>query len=250
VTVADAAVPVRRFDLAVVLDTTGSMGDEIEFLKTELRAIVRGLQETHPGLDIRMALVAYRDEGDIFVTRTYGFTASGEEMEQRLAAQSADGGGDEPEAMDQALIRALALDWRPGAVRSLLLVADAPPHREYLARAWNAVETARARRIQIVPVGASGTSDLAQYVMRAMAAATQSRYLFLTDDSGIGNPHGEPAIDCYLVTKLEGLIGRVLGSQISGRRIEPRDEEIIRRVGEYDHGRCVLPPQFRPQPVR
>ena len=38
--------------------------------------------------------------------------------------------------------------------------------------------------------------------MRAMAAATQSRYLFLTDDSGIGNPHAPPAIDCYRVTKL------------------------------------------------
>jgi hypothetical protein len=249
-TLPGAAVAVRRFDLAVVLDTTGSMGDEIEFLKNELRAIVRHLQDSHPGLDIRMALIAYRDEGDIFVTRSYGFTGSGEEMEQRLAAQSGSGGGDEPEAMDQALIRALALDWRPDAVRSLLLVADAPPHREYLARAWNAVEAARARRVQIVPVAASDTSDLAQYVMRAMAAATQSRYLFLTDDSGIGNAHAEPAIDCYLVTKLESLIGRVLDSQISGRRIEPRDEEIIRSVGDYDHGRCVLPPRFTPQPVR
>jgi uncharacterized protein YegL len=249
VTLPGAAVAVRRFDLAVVLDTTGSMGDEIEFLKNELRAIVRRLQDGHPGLDIRMALVAYRDEGDIFVTHSYGFTRSGEEMEQRLAAQSGDGGGDEPEAMDQALIRALALDWRPDAVRSLLLVADAPPHREYLARAWNAVEAARARRVQIVPVAASDTSDLAQYVMRAMAAATQSRYLFLTDDSGIGNGHAEPAIDCYLVTKLESLIGRVLDGQISGRRVEPREEEIIRSVGDYDHGRCVLPPRFTPQPV-
>lgn len=249
-TLPGAAAAVRRFDLAVVLDTTGSMGDEIEFLKNELRAIVRRLQDSHPGLDIRMALVAYRDEGDVFVTHSYGFTGSGEEMEQRLAAQSGDGGGDEPEAMDQALIRALALDWRPDAVRSLLLVADAPPHREYLARAWNAVEAARARRVQIVPVAASDTSDLAQYVMRAMAAATQSRYLFLTDDSGIGNGHAEPAIDCYLVTKLESLIGRVLDSQISGRRVEPREEEVIRSVGDYDHGRCVLPPRFAPQPVR
>ena len=250
VTLPGAATAVRRFDLAIVLDTTGSMGDEIGFLKNELRAIVGDLQESHPGLDIRMALVAYRDEGDVFVTRTYGFTGSGEEMEQRLAAQSGSGGGDEPEAMDQALIRAMGLDWRPDAVRSLLLVADAPPHDALIARTWNAVENARARRIQIVPVAASDTSDLAQYVMRAMAAATQSRYLFLTDDSGIGNAHAEPAIDCYQVTKLESLIRRVLDSQISGRRIEPREEEIIRSVGNYDNGRCVLPPAFRPQPVR
>jgi len=243
------AVPVRRFDLAIVLDTTGSMGDEIEFLKNELRAIVRDLQRGHPGLDIRMALVAYRDEGDVFVTHTYAFTDSGEEMQERLAEQSGDGGGDEPEAMDQALIRAMHLDWRPDAVRSLLLVADAPPHDENLARTWRAAEAARAARIQIVPVAASDTSDRAQYVMRAMAAATQSRYLFLTDDSGIGNPHAEPAVDCYQVTKLESLIRRVLDSQISGRRVEPREEEIIRSVGDYDNGRCILPARFRPRAV-
>ena len=103
---------------------------------------------------------------------------------------------------------------------------------------------ARAKRIQIVPVAASGVAEGAEYLMRAMAASTQSRYLFLTDDSGIGNPHAPPAIDCYLVTKLDALIRRTLDSQISGRRIEPRDGELIRTVGMYDKGRCVLPPEM------
>lgn len=247
VTLADAAAPVTRFDLAIVLDTTGSMGDEINFLTSELQAIVGYLRQEHPGVDIRLALVAYRDEGDIFVTRTYPFTGSSVEMQQRLAAQRGDGGGDYPEAMDQAMARAMTLDWRPGAVRSLLLVADAPPHDENVAKTWLIAEAARARRIQITPVAASGVADLAQYVMRAMAAATQSRYLFLTDDSGIGNSHAPPAVDCYLVTKLETLIRRVLESQLSGRRIEPEGEEIIRSVGDYENGRCVLPPGFKVQ---
>jgi hypothetical protein len=77
-----------------------------------------------------------------------------------------------------------------------------------------------------------------------MAAATQSRYLFLTDDSGIGNPHAPPAVDCYLVTRLDTLVRRVLDSQISGRRVEPRDGEVIRSVGQYDNGRCILPSGF------
>ncbi|WP_284359407.1 hypothetical protein [Candidatus Phycosocius spiralis] len=92
-----------------------------------------------------------------------------------------------------------------------------------------------------MPIAASGVDDAAQYVMRAMAAATQSRYLFLTDDSGIGNTHAEPDVDCYLVTRLDALVRRVLDSQISGRRIEPEDREILRSVGTYDKGRCVLP---------
>jgi hypothetical protein len=147
--------------------------------------------------------------------------------------------------MDQALIRAVGQNWRPDAVKSLLLVADAPPHDDLFARTWAAAEAARARRIHITPVAASGVADEAEYAMRAMAAVTQSRYLFLTDDSGVGNPHAAPAIDCYLVTRLDALVRRVIDSQISGRRIEPEDQEVIRRVGEYDAGRCILPAGFR-----
>ena len=99
---------------------------------------------------------------------------------------------------------------------------------------------ARAKRIHIVPVGASGVGPAAEYVMRGMAALTQSRYIFLTDDSGIGNPHAEPAVDCYLVTKLGSSIRRVLDSQISGRRVEPAKNEIIRTVGDYDRGAALV----------
>ena len=81
--------------------------------------------------------------------------------------------------------------------------------------------------------------------MRAMAAVTQSRYTFLTDDSGIGNPHAPPAIDCYLVTRLDHLLRRVIDSQLSGRRVEPSQSEIVRSVGQYDAGRCVLPADFQ-----
>lgn len=244
VTLSTAARRVTRFDLAVVIDATGSMSDELEFLKAELRTILADVHRSHPELDIRLGLVAYRDEGDHYVTRTFPFTSVLDEVQTNLAAQRAEGGGDTPEAMDQALARALALEWRPDAVRTLLLVADAPPHPENVAKTWMAAEAARARRIQVVPLAASGVDDLAQYVMRAMAAATQSRYLFLTDDSGIGNPHADPAVDCYLVTRLDGLVRRVLDSQISGRRVEPRDGEVIRTVGTYEYGRCVLPADF------
>ena len=247
VTVAAPARAIRKFDLLVAIDTTGSMGDEIAFLKSELHSILDALKRTHPQLDMRLSLVAYRDEGDEYVTRTYPFTSSLAEMQARLAGHYADGGGDYPEAMDQALARAVQQQWRPDAVKSLLLVADAPPHDPLIGRTWAAAEAARAKRIQIVPVAASGVADTAEYVMRAMAAATQSRYLFLTDDSGIGNPHAPPAIDCYLVTRLNALVRRVLDSQISGRRIEPREGEVIRSVGQYEGGKCILPPDFRVQ---
>ncbi|HEV7313567.1 vWA domain-containing protein [Sphingopyxis sp.] len=244
-TASQAAAKVTKLDLMLVVDTTGSMGDEINYLQAELRSIIGAITAKHRDLDIRIGFVFYRDLGDDYVTRTIAFDRDIGRVQGALAQQQANGGGDYPEAMDQAMIRAVGQDWRPDAVKSLLLVADAPPHDDKFARTWAAAEAARAKRIHVTPVAASGVADKAEYAMRAMAAATQSRYLFLTDDSGVGNPHAPPAIDCYLVTKLDALVRRVIDSQISGRRIEPEDQEIIRSVGKYDAGKCVLPADFK-----
>ncbi|MCJ2177988.1 vWA domain-containing protein [Novosphingobium album (ex Hu et al. 2023)] len=235
---------VTKLDLGLVVDVTGSMSDELRFLQAELDSIVASLNARHPDLDIRVGMTFYRDKGDAFVTRTYGFTGDIAEAREQLGRQYAGGGGDYPESMQDALIRAANQQWRPDAVKTLLLVADAPPHDGDVPTAWLAAEHLRAQRVQIVPVGASGVADLAEYVMRAMAAATQSRYAFLTDDSGIGNPHAPPAIDCYLVTRLDKLLTRIIDSQVSGRRIEPDKAEVIREVGHYDAGKCVLPEGF------
>ena len=236
--ISSQAPRVSKYDLAVVVDATGSMGDEINFLKAELGDIIATLGRRHRGLDIRVAMVIYRDHGDEFVTRTFEFTSDMGVVQRNLAAQSAGGGGDTPEAMELAMARAVDLNWRSDAIKSMLLVADAPPHAGDVPATWAATEVARAKRIQIVPIAASGVDDAAQYIMRAMAAATQSRYAFLTDDSGIGNSHAEPSVDCYHVTRLTSLVRRILDAQISGRRIEPESNEILRTVGDYDNGRC------------
>lgn len=239
-----AAMPPPSLDLMLAIDTTGSMGDEIRYLQSELAAIVDSLRARHRGLDIRLGFVFYRDTGDDYVTNTVPLSSDISAGQAVLAQRYAGGGGDYPEAMEQALIRAAAQQWRPGAVKTLLVVADAPPHDGRFGKAWLAAEHLRASRVHIVPVAASGVGDKAEYLMRAMAAATQSRYTFLTDDSGIGNPHAPPAIDCYLVTRLDALLRRVIDSQLSGRRIEPDKAEVIREVGQYDAGRCVIPKDF------
>jgi hypothetical protein len=236
---------VRKLDLMLVMDVTGSMGDELAYLQSELKAIIDRIERRNGNLDIRLGFSFYRDQGDDFVTRTVPFTGDFDRAQQVLAAQYANGGGDYEEAMQDALVRAAGLEWRPDAVKSLLLVADAPPHDRDVPLAWRAAEHLRAERVHIVPVGASGVADVAEYVMRGMAAATQSRYVFLTDDSGVGNPHAPPAIDCYLVTRLDTLIQRIIDSQVAGRRIEPERNEIIRTVGQYDAGRCVIPPDHQ-----
>lgn len=232
------AAPVGAMDLLLVIDATGSMSDEMNYLKTEIEAIMASLAERHPGLDARIGLIVYRDTGDEYVVRQYPFTANVGALQTQLSKQSANGGGDYPEAMDEAMAAAVAYPWRAEAAKALVLVADAPPHDDRIQATWATTLQARDKRIQIIPVAASGVADKAEFVMRSMAAVTQSRYLFLTDDSGVGNPHAAPEVKCYVVTRLDALLRRVLDGIISGRRIEPSQQEIIRRVGDYDDGVC------------
>ena len=231
--------PPAALDLALVIDTTGSMSDELEYLKAELSSIVGRIADASPGIDVRVGIVVYRDDGDEYVVRAADFADVGA-AQGSLAGERADGGGDYPEAMDRAMRAMLDLGWRDDAVRIALLVADAPPHADRMRATFDAALEARSDMIHVVPVAASGVADEAQYLMRAMAAVTQARYLFLTDDSGIGLPHDEPDIACYLVTRLDGLIVRTVRSLAEGARVEPSQDEVVRRVGEYDAGRCLV----------
>jgi hypothetical protein len=240
VTLPGVAPAVTALDLALVIDTTGSMGDEMAYLQAEIDSIVARLKREAGQLDLRIGVVVYRDDGDEYVVRSTPLTADIGSVRATLERQEADGGGDMPEAVDRALAEAERLAWRPGVAKAMLLVADAPPHAEAMTATLASTQRLRARGVQIVPVAASGVDDSAQYVMRTMAALTQGRYIFLTDDSGVGDPHAEPDLACYAVTRLDQLIARVLAGIVQGRRIEPAPGEVVRVVGRYSRGRCPM----------
>ena len=233
------ARPVSAMDLALVIDTTGSMGDEIDYLQAELDTIIDRLKRQSGNLDLRIGIIVYRDEGDDYVVRSIPLTDDIGSIQDSLAEQSANGGGgDQPEAVDQAMIAADRMQWRADAAKAVLLIADAPPHEQAIEATLESAQSLRSKGVHIVPVAASGVEDSAQYVMRTMAALTQGRYIFLTDDSGVGKPHAEPDVVCYVVSRLDQLIARVLAGLAEGRRIEPAQDEVIRVVGDYDRGRC------------
>lgn len=229
---------VSELDLLLTLDATGSMTDEMRYLQVELTSILDRLKSDHPALDIRVGFVAYRDHGDAFLVQQEDFTSDFPSFNLTLGALSADGGGDTPEAMMEAMSVGLDLNWRKDAAKINLLVADAPPHDEDLGATWDTALIARSRGVQIAPLAASGVDDTAEFLMRSMSQITGGRYMFLTDDSGVGNPHAEPDVDCYVVTRLDGMMLRVLEDLVTGERREPTDREIIRRVGDYDQGVC------------
>ena len=228
---AGAPLP-QRLDLVLLLDTTSSMGDELEYLKTELKSIVSAVARQFPNVRQRYALVLYRDEGDEYVTRAFPFTESLAEFRGHLAAQRAAGGGDYPEAMQKGLEDAARLDWHEGnAARLVFLVADAPPHREHVLQALKAADALRKKGVAIYPVAASGYDAACEFVMRSAALLTGGQFLFLTDDSGVGDKHREPHIPFYHVERLNQLMVRLIASELSGRRIEPDPARVVRTVG-------------------
>ncbi len=224
-------------DLMFVVDTTGSMSDELSYLTTEFKTIIGNISEEYPGVSMRYGLVVYRDTGDEYVVRSYEFTDSLDIMQGQLSDQEAGGGGDLPEAMDQALEKASECQWRDGnTVRLMFLIADAPPHSDKLQDTLDHVYEARKKGIHIHPLVASGAGNTAEYILRTAACLTHGRYLFLTDDSGIGDSHGEPHLPGFIVTTLENLFVRVVKSELSGRRVEPANNDIIRTVGRVVDG--------------
>lgn len=230
--------PVTKLDLMLVLDVTGSMGDELNYLKVELASTLNELSVALGGIDLTLGIVLYKDIGDDFVIKTFDLSSDINGVIADLDNQGYGGGGDYPEAMDAGIEAAINQQWRSDSVKMMLLVADAPPHDENMIRTWELGLTARQQQIHIIPVAASGVALKAEYVMRGLALMTHSRYIFLTDDSNVGNSHGEPSTDCYIVTRLDTNIRRVIQSLFTGERVEPSTDEIIRVKGNYNNGVC------------
>ena len=103
--------------------------------------------------------------------------------------------------------------------------------RPYVSVAKRRANALRKKGVAIYPLACSGYDDHCEFVMRSCALLTGSQFLFLTDDSGVGNSHAEPKVPYYKVERLERLMLRMLASELSGQRIGPNPEDIIRSVG-------------------
>jgi uncharacterized protein YegL len=193
---ARALPALRTLDVAFVLDTTGSMSEEIAAVKATIQSVARSLQRSD--LRVRIGMVAYKDRGDEYVTATYPMTSDLAAFARDVATIQASGGGDMPESVNAALHTALGdLEWDRDAVAQLaFLVGDAPPHLDYANDADYALEARRAARagIEVFTIAASGMDDLGQVVWRQIAQYTGATNMFVLrggagpQSTGAGDP--------------------------------------------------------------
>ena len=209
-------------DVLFLLDATGSMGDEIDRLKTSIDSVAARVDALESAPDVRFAMTLYRDEGDAFVTATYDFTDDVAAFRAALADVVAEGGGDYPEALDEGLAEALAEPtWRDPAtsVQLVFLVADAPPQvgRQVQSPYTDSIATAIGRGIKIFPVASSESDDQAEAVFRQLAQATGAPFVFLSYGAGGAATGAGSDIDRtdYEELALDDLVVRLIAEELA-----------------------------------
>lgn len=217
-------------DIAFLLDATGSMGDEIDALKQSITTIAQRIEQLPGSSAPRFGLVAFRDRGDEYVTRTWDFTDV-QQFTTNLAQVQAGGGGDYPESVNAGLYEALHL---PGwatqdagrRLRMIFLVGDAPPHLDYRGEFQypDLLKGAVGQGIQIFPIGASGLTDQGEYIFRQFGMITQGQFVFLTYADGKSGAPGvttDHHVYNYPVNNLDSLVVSLVAAELAKQTGQP-----------------------------
>ena len=123
-----------RIEVCFVLDTTGSMGGLIAGAKEKIWSMANEMISAKPTPEIRIGLVGYRDKTDAYVTKVYPLSNDIDDIYGKLMAFKAQGGGDTPESVNQALNEGVTkMEWSKSrdVLKVIFLVGDAPPHMDY-----------------------------------------------------------------------------------------------------------------------
>lgn len=234
----EGSVVLKELDLMLMVDTTGSMGDELQYLQKELTDVVERVAKNNvdnKALSIRVSVNFYRDDGDEYIVKYFDFRDDVQEAVKLIEEQEAMGGGDYPEAVHTALDNAVnGHQWRENAVKLCFLVLDAPPHdaseiQDVNVSILKSINSAAEKGIRIIPVASSGVDRETEVDCRSFAIMTGGTYVFLTDDSGVGNDHLEADVGDFTVEPLNDCMVRIICEYCGTEEIrnEPETTEIV-----------------------
>ncbi len=183
-------------EVLFLIDTTGSMGDEIDRIKATLRTLTAQIREQRADLTLRYGAVLYRDSGDEYLTMAHPLTEDVDAFDAALQTVTANGGGDIPEALNQGLARALdGVQWQQDAAKLVFLVCDAAPKMRVKGDVpyGDSAAAAMSRAIKVHTVAASGLDPLGTLVLRQIAQLTRGKFIFIEyggDIKGSAKAHG------------------------------------------------------------
>ncbi len=206
-------------DVLFLLDSTGSMSDEIHQIKDTLLSISARIADLPSQPDLRFGMVSYRDRGDEYVTRLFDFDQDVQRFSDTIRGVQADAGGDAPASLNEALHVAVHRpEWRAGdAIRLVFLLADAPPHLDYPQDYDYSLEMveARSRGIKIFSVASSGLDAQGEYIFRQIAQHTMGRFIFILYSSQGGSLDTPHNVDEYTVERLDDLVVRLVQEELA-----------------------------------
>jgi Mg-chelatase subunit ChlD len=225
------AVPL---DILFILDTTGSMGEEIQRLKTTIEIINLNLGALSSRPQVRFGLVLYRDQGDEYTTEVVPLTEDLAGFKRSLAGVTADGGGDDPEDLQSALRDAMReIRWNPDGIRLAFVITDAAPHLDY-GQDYTYVDAAHDARkagIKIFSVGTGGLDISGELPLRQISQYTYAKYIFLTYGEQGESEGGAPGSvshhtgSNYQTDKLEAIIIRFAREELANLTDQPLTDD-------------------------
>jgi hypothetical protein len=202
VTLANAAARRPRVEVAFVLDSTGSMGGLIEGAKQKIWSIANAIIGRPPTPEVRIGLVSYRDRGDEYVSRLFDLTDDIDAVFGNLQSFRADGGGDEPESVNQALDEAVTrMSWSkdPDVLKVVFLVGDCPPHMDYRGDVkYPATCREAVKRLIVINTVQCGGVAATTPVWREIARLGEGSYAALAQDGNMqamSSPYDEDIAD-------------------------------------------------------
>lgn len=183
--------PVRkkRVEIVFAIDTTGSMGGLIDGAKRKIWSIANEVQKAQQKPEVSIGLVAFRDQGDEYVTKVTPLTTDLDAVYEKLMALRADGGGDTPEDVNAALHEAVAkMKWSEDkdTLKMVFLVGDAPPHMDYAQQVkWQKTAQLATRKNIFINTVQCGADPETTTTWKAIAHAAEGRYAAIPQDGGV-----------------------------------------------------------------
>lgn len=116
----------KSVDLVLALDTTDSMKDDIDSVRSMLIPMLRGIIADFSSF--RIGMVLYKDYFDEYLVKARPFTTDFGAFQRELNAIRVSGGRDIPEAVHEALYEAETKFPWAAEKRLVILIGDAPPH--------------------------------------------------------------------------------------------------------------------------